>query len=149
MMPSSLTGERLTGVAFGMVAAHDHPLAQLKGMIPKYELAKHVQLVLTDRSDLSAGREFGVMSSSTWRLADLFAKHAFLLNGLGWGGMPLHTVQNDISEGRLVTLSIEDVPPGGLILPMFAVYPTIAPPGPAGRWLIERLKLCPAVLAAI
>jgi DNA-binding transcriptional LysR family regulator len=148
IMPPSLTGERLVGVAFGMVAAHEHPLASFKGTIPKSELAKHVQLVLTDRSNLSVGREFGVMSSSTWRLADLFAKHAFLLNGLGWGGMPLHTVQRDISEGRLVELSIEDVPPGGLILPMSAVYPTSAPPGPAGRWLIERLKLCPARLAA-
>ena len=149
IMPPSLTGERLAGIAFGMVAAQDHPLAQFKGTIPKSELAKHVQLVLTDRSDLSTGREFGVMSSSTWRLADLFAKHAFLLNGLGWGGMPLHTVQRDIGEGKLVELSIEDVPPGGLILPMSAVYPTSAPPGPAGRWLIERLKLCPAKKAAI
>jgi len=46
-------------------------------------------------------------------LADLFAKHAFLLNGLGWGGMPMHAVQRDINEGRLVELAIEDVPPGG------------------------------------
>ena len=53
------------------------------------------------------------MSSKTWRLADLFAKHAFLLNGLGWGGMPMHAVQRDINEGRLVELAIEDVPPGG------------------------------------
>ena len=141
--PPSMTGERLSGVAFGMVAAHDHPLARFKGTIPKSELAKHVQLVLTDRSDLSAGTELGVMSPSTWRLGDLFAKHAFLLNGLGWGGMPLHTVQRDVAEGRLVELSIEDVPPGGLILPMSAVYPTSAPPGPAGRWLIDRLKQCP------
>lgn len=148
IMPSSLTGEHLAGVVFVMVAAHDHPLASFNGTIPKSELVKHVQLVLTDRSDLSAGREFGVVSSSTWRLADLFAKHNFLLNGLGWGGMPLHTVLRDIGEGRLVQLLIEDVPPGGLILPMSAVYPTSAPPGPAGRWLIERLKLCPAVLTA-
>ncbi len=148
IMPASLTGERLTGVVLVMVAARDHPLASLKGTIPKAELAKHVQLVLTDRSNLSAGREFGVMSPSTWRLADLFAKHAFLLNGLGWGSMPLHTVKRDIREGRLMELSIEDVPPAGLILPMSAVYPTSAPPGPAGRWLIERLKLCPGALAA-
>lgn len=148
-MPPSLTGERLIGVAFMMVAARDHPLAEIKGTIPKSELAKHVQLVLTDRSELSAGREFGVMSSSTWRLADLFAKHAFLLSGLGWGGMPLHAVQRDLAEGRLVELSIEDVPPGGLILPMSAVYPTSAPPGPAGRWLIERLKRCQTELAAV
>ncbi|MFZ4833191.1 LysR family transcriptional regulator [Rouxiella sp. Mn2063] len=144
VMPSSLTGERLTGVSLVMVAAPDHPLAQFKGMVPKSELSKHVQLVLTDRSELSDGHEFGVMSPSTWRLGDLFAKHAFLLDGLGWGSMPSHVVTRDISEGRLVELSIEDVPPGGLALPMFGVYPTSAPPGPAGRWLIERLKnLCP------
>ncbi len=147
IMPASLTGERLIGVAFVMVAAHDHPLAAFRGTIPKSELARHVQLVLTDRSELSAGREFGVMSASTWRLADLFAKHAFLLNGLGWGGMPLHSVQRDIDEGRLVELAIEDVPSGGLILPMSAVYPTASPPGPAGRWFIERLKLCRNTLA--
>jgi len=142
IMPPSLIGERLIGLALVMVAACDHPLASLKGMIPKSELTRYVQLVLTDRSDLSQGREFGVMSSSTWRLADLFAKHAFLLNGLGWGSMPLHAVRRDLSEGRLVELSIEDVPPGGLTMRMSAVYPTSAPPGPAGRWLIERLKLC-------
>ena len=142
LLPSSLTAERLTGVPMIMVAAREHPLAKYKGIIPKSELAKHVQLVLTDRSSLSKGREFGVMSPSTWRLADLFAKHAFLLNGLGWGGMPVHAVQDDLAAGRLVELQIEDIPPGGMILPMSAVYPTSAPPGPAGRWLIERMKLC-------
>jgi len=141
-VPAGLASERLTGVAFMMVAAKDHPLAAFKGLIPKQELARHTQLVLTDRSELSAGREFGVMSGSTWRLADLFAKRAFLLNGLGWGGMPLHTVRDDIAAGRLVELGIEDVPPGGLILQMSAVYPIAAPPGPAGRWLIERLRTC-------
>jgi DNA-binding transcriptional LysR family regulator len=131
-----------------MVAALDHPLAKYRGVIPKSELAKHVQLVLTDRSSLSKGREFGVMSPSTWRLADLFAKHAFLLNGLGWGGMPTHAVQDDLAAGRLVELKIEDLAPDGMILPMAAVYPSSAPPGPAGRWLIERMKLCPGKPAA-
>lgn len=67
-----------------MVAAASHPLASYSGILPKEELARHLQLVLTDRSNLSEGREFGVMSSSTWRLADLFAKQAFLTGGLGW-----------------------------------------------------------------
>lgn len=143
IMPASLSSERLTGIALVMVAARDHPLAAVPGLIPRAELAKHIQLVITDRSDLSQGREFGVISPSTWRLADMFAKHAFLLNGLGWGGMPFHMIQADVEAGRLVQLAIEDVPPDGLILPMSAVYPTASPPGPAGRWLIERLKLCP------
>jgi len=140
--PDSMTLERLQGLAMSMVAAREHPLALFKGVIPKAELAKHVQLVLTDRSELTTGREFGVMSPLTWRLGDLFAKHAFLLKGLGWGGMPVHAVKQDLLEGRLVKLSIEDLAEESLILPMSAAYLTAKPPGPAGRWLIERLKQC-------
>jgi DNA-binding transcriptional LysR family regulator len=140
--PDSMTLERLQGLPMILVAARDHPLALIRGVIPKTELAKHVQLVLTDRSELTAGREFGVMSPLTWRLGDLFAKHAFLLKGLGWGGMPLHAVKQDLFEGRLVKLAIEDLPEESLILPMSAAYLTAKPPGPAGRWLIERLKQC-------
>jgi len=143
VIPDSFTSERLPGVSFLIAAASDHPLVSYKGKIPKEILAKHTQIVLTDRSELSAGRELGVMSPTTWRLADLFAKHHFLLNGLGWGGMPLHAVRKDLDEGRLAALTIEDVPPGGLALSMSAVWQTKSPPGPAGRWFIERLKEIP------
>jgi len=142
-IPPQMAHERLAGITFLMVAASDHPLASYKGKIPKDVLAKHTQIVLTDRSDLSKDREFGVMSPLTWRLADLFAKHHFLLNGLGWGGMPLHIVRDDIENGRLSILRIEDVPPEGLILQMSAIWQTSSPPGPAGRWFIERLKQIP------
>src|SRR5271156_202647 len=119
--PDSMSLERLQGVHMIMVAAREHPLARVKGVISKAELAKHVQLVLTDRSELTAGREFGVMSPLTWRLGDLFAKHSFLLKGLGWGGMPVHTVRQDLQDQRLVKLRIDDLPESGLALPMFAV----------------------------
>ena len=145
--PDSMTLERLQAVQMFMVATPDHPLAMIKGIIPKVELAKHVQLVLTDRSEMTSGREFGVMSPFTWRLGDLFAKHAFLLKGLGWGGMPQHAVKQDLAEGRLAKLSVEDLPEESLILPMSAAYLTAKPPGPAGRWLIERLRQCSASAA--
>ena len=142
-IPNTLTSERFSEISFLMVAARDHPLTLHKGKISKEALSKHNQIVLTDRSDLSAGRELGVMSPTTWRLADLFAKHHFILNGLGWGGMPLHAVRKDLEDGRLAILQIEDVPPGGLVLPMSAVWQRKSPPGPAGRWFIERLKEIP------
>jgi DNA-binding transcriptional LysR family regulator len=142
IIPPDITKERVAEVAFAMVASVDHPLASHQGVIPAEALAQHIQLVLSDRTNLSDGRQFGVMSPSTWRLADLSAKHAFILSGLGWGGMPMHTVRKDIDEGRLVELRIEDVPAGGLALPMHAIYRTIDPPGPAGRWMIERMKKC-------
>jgi DNA-binding transcriptional LysR family regulator len=139
-VPAAMTAEPLPAVKMIMVAAHDHPLAAISGVIPKSELAKHVQLVLTDRSELTRGREFGVISPLTWRLSDLFAKHSFLLKGLGWGGMPLHAVRQDLKDRKLVKLLIEDMPEQGLVLPMFAAYLSAHPPGPAGRWLVERLK---------
>lgn len=147
-IPPSLAAERLMGVAFVMVAAREHPLASFAGPIPREALAQHVQLVLTDRSSLSAGLEFGVMSPQTWRLADLFAKHAFILNGLGWGGMPVHVVEADLAAGRLVKLPIEGLRADDLVLPISAVYPTAVPPGPAGRWLIERMMACPNHIGA-
>jgi DNA-binding transcriptional LysR family regulator len=143
VIPDTVTHERMPGIAFLMVASRDHALASHRGKIPREVLAKHTQIVLTDRSELSAGREVGVMSPATWRLADLFAKHHFILNGLGWGGMPLHAVRKDLEEGRLAVLPIEDVPPDGLILAMSAVWQTKSPPGPAGRWFVDRLKQIP------
>jgi DNA-binding transcriptional LysR family regulator len=136
----SLVIERLGEIPLVVVASREHPLARCKGRIPKPELAKHVQLVLTDRSELSAGRDYGVMSPSTWRLADLSTKYAFLKDSVGWGTMPLHMVEHDIDIGALVVLEVDDIPRSGHPLAMSAVHQAAAPPGPAGRWFIDHLK---------
>src|SRR2546421_8622063 len=138
--PSNLTRERLCSVKMLFVASPTHPLASLKGPIPAHVLAQHRQLVLTDRSELSQGKDFGVFSANTWRLADLGAKHAFLRAGLGWGGTPVGVIKADLAKGSLVKIRLEDIPEGMLVMAMSAVFRTGTPPGPAGRWLIGRLK---------
>jgi DNA-binding transcriptional LysR family regulator len=134
-----LVNERLIGVEMVIVAAATHPLGALRGPIRTAEFAKHTQLVLTDRTTLSQGREFAVLSPRTWRLADLGAKHEFLRANLGWGGMPLHRVERDLADGTLVRLQPEDAV-ADLVMAMSAIYRTDGPPGPAGRWLIEQLR---------
>jgi DNA-binding transcriptional LysR family regulator len=138
--PTQLTRERLLVVKMLFVASPTHPLASLEGPIPARVLAQHRQLVLTDRSELSQGKDFGVFSANTWRLADLGAKHAFLRAGLGWGAMPVDVIETDLAKGSLVKIDLEDIPDAQLVMPMSAVFRTDRPPGPAGRWLIERLK---------
>jgi len=138
--PPQLTRERLLVVKMLFVASPTHPLASLNGAIPARVLAQHRQLVLTDRSELSQGKDFGVFSANTWRLADLGAKHAFLRAGLGWGAMPVGVIETDLANGSLVKIGIEDIPDANLVMAMSAVFRTDTPPGPAGRWLIERLK---------
>src|ERR1700704_4320307 len=100
--PSQLTRERLLSVGWTFVVSPTHALAALAGPLPARVLAQHRQLVLTDRSELSQGKDFGVFSANTWRLADLGAKHAFLRAGLGWGGMPAAVVKADLKSGALV-----------------------------------------------
>jgi DNA-binding transcriptional LysR family regulator len=119
------------------VAAPDHPLAQQGGITP-VQLRDHIQLVLTDRSTLTQGRDFGVLSVRSWRLADLGSKHALLLAGLGWGNMPKWVVSEDIKRGRLVRLAIEG--DGELVYRFHSLYRSEAPPGPAAYWLMERLS---------
>lgn len=136
----SLVSERIGELPLVAVAAACHPLASVGHRIPRRELAKHVQLVLTDRSDLTAGRDFGVASASTWRLADLSTKYAFLKDCVGWGGMPLHMVEKDIAAGTLVVLDVDDMPPSGWILTMSVYHQPSQPPGPAGKWFVDHLK---------
>jgi len=119
------------------VAAPGHALAQMPGMISAAAARDHIQLVLTDRSQLTADRDFGVLAVKSWRLADLGAKHALLLAGLGWGNMPEPMVEEDIKRGRLVALNIEA--PGGLLYPFHSVHRRDTPPGPAAAWLMAQL----------
>ncbi len=132
----SLVSEHLDEIPLVMAVAPQHPLAKFRGRIPKRELAKHVQLVLTDRSNLLAGKDYGVFSPTTWRLADLSTKHAFLIDGVGWGSMPRHMVESDIAAGSLVLIDARE----DFALTMSACYRASAPPGPAGRWFIDYLK---------
>jgi DNA-binding transcriptional LysR family regulator len=122
------------------VVAPVHPLAAHKGAIPRSELQEHVRLVLTDRSNLTEGRSYGVYSQNVWRLADLGAKHAFLRVGFGFGHMSGFMVEDDIATGALRAVRIEIPGAATPPMPMHAVYRRDVPPGPAGRRLIESLK---------
>ena len=122
------------------VAAPSHALARHRGKIPREALRDEVQLVLSDRSSLTRGKDFSVLSTRTWRLSDLAARHEMLLAGLGWGSMPLHLVEGDLAAGRLKKLDIRG--DGVKRFPRPAVVLACRKDkvlGPAGEWLAHRL----------
>ena len=121
------------------VAGRHHPLAEVPpgGHRPGAS-RDHVQLVVYDRSPLTAGRDFSVSASHTWRLAELYSKHMLLRAGMGWGMMPLAMVKDDVAAGVLVELATPDAV--AFDYPLDAIYRADTPPGPAARWLIERLQ---------
>ncbi len=98
--------------------------------------------MLTDRSRLTEGQEFSVISPRSWRLGDLGAKHALLRAGLGWGNMPAHMVCDDLATGRLVRVKLQQP---GVMFQLQLIHRGDAPQGPATRWLADRLAQPPEV----
>jgi DNA-binding transcriptional LysR family regulator len=145
--PPQLTHEPLLTIRVPTVVSPQHPLATRRGRIPMAVLAEHIRISHLEPSDLSL--VYGAVHAKywrVWRLSHLGAKLAFLRAGLGFGGMPLHAVEADLASGALVEITPEDAPTGGRALGMVAVYRTDSPPGPAGRWFIDRLMQKPASL---
>lgn len=123
------------------VASPSHPLAA--GNIHPGESRKHLQLVLSDRSTRTKGREFSVLSPLTWRLGDLGAKHALLKEGLGWGNMPREMVAADLAQRRLVELDLPEKP--GDRYTLYALWRRDVRIGPATSWLIDAFREALAV----
>lgn len=130
-----LVRRSLAGVPLVPVAAPGHPLA--RGPVPPGEAQRHLQLVLTDRSRLTEGKDFGVLAPRSWRLGDMSAKHALLKAGAGWGNMPVPMVADDLAAGTLVQLSLPDWP--GTTYPIELLHRPDHTPGPAARWLMDWL----------
>ena len=128
---------KVGGVELVPVAAPTHPLAASPVNAPG-AARNHVQLVLTDRSRLTGDRDFGVIGVKSWRLADLGAKHALLLAGIGWGNMPEPMVRDDLAAGRLKLLNLPEGPGGFYALQ--AIYRTDTPPRPAAAWMVRRFS---------
>jgi DNA-binding transcriptional LysR family regulator len=119
------------------VAAPSHPLAMSQTNAPG-EARNYAQLILTDRSSLTEGKDFGVVGVKSWHLADLGSKHALLLAGIGWGNMPEPMIRDDLKAGRLKRLDLPEWCGGFYALQ--AIYRTDTPPGPAAAWMIRRFS---------
>ena len=119
-------------------AAPTHPLARLPKPVKIEDVREHTQLVVTDQSERTKGRDYGVFAYRTWRLTDMRTKHMLMREGLGWGGLPRWLIADDLATGRLVELDLE--PYKEVSSPLFAMHRNDRSPKPAAAWLIERFK---------
>ena len=138
--PAGIERSPLIPIELVTVCAADYPLAHMPGPLTLAQLREHTQLVLTDRSQLTAGLEMSVAGDDNWRLADLPAKLECLRAGFGWGNMPSHMVADDLEAGHLVRIHVREWGPGPIPVDMFVIHRAASPPGPAGRWLIAALE---------
>jgi len=130
----------LTAIPFVPVVATHHPLAAEAGPLSHDVLKRYIQLVLTDRSSLSAAMSARIVSPRIWRFADLRNRLDYLLAGFGWCHMPLHLVTDHIDAGRLKRLDLQEYDGRLTSVPLHVVHDPAHPPGRAGRWLVDDLR---------
>lgn len=128
---------------FLAVAARTHPLAKAvegSGTLKTVALSEYVQIVLSDPSGLSHGRDFGVLSPTSWRVNNQETKHAMIRAGLGWGRLPFWLVAENLARGDLVRLPIAALGPGGQVETQFYLARRIDRPfGPVARAFREAI----------
>ncbi len=105
------------------------------------ELADHVQIVQSDPSTLTEGRDFAVLSPQTCRVNGQDAKHALIVAGVGWGRLPLWQVERDLAEGRLLRLPTGSLGRGSQVATeTYLAHRIDQPLGPAARVLAAALQ---------
>jgi DNA-binding transcriptional LysR family regulator len=129
---------RIGFMSIVLAAAPAHPLARLPKPVAIEDAREHTQLVVTDQSERTKGRDFGVFAYRTWRLTDLRTKHTLMREGLGWGGLPRWLIADDLASGRLVELDLESF--REVSSPLFAMHRNDRSPKPAAAWLIDQFK---------
>lgn len=137
--PDDIAALPLLSVKLAPVAVPDHPLARLGRPITRADLDPHIQLVLSDPID-ATGPSYGLASARLWRFVDLQRRLDMLLAGFDWCRMPEHLITQLLADGRLVRLELAD-DGAREDLTIYAAHMRDRPLGPAGRWLLNDLKL--------
>lgn len=72
-----------------------------------------------------------------WTVSDIQAKKEILLAGMGWGGLPRHTMTDELESGALVPLSVDAFP--ARLSRIFSIRPRDRKGGIVGDALWENL----------
>ncbi len=137
--PPGLVVKQIAAMDMVPAVARTHPLAHAPQPLSIATLREHVQIVLTDRSPLTEGMQFGVAGGKAWYVADLSAKMAMVRAGFGFGALPKHLVQAYLVSGEMVALTGEQWPKVIPPVPFLLVHREADPPGQAAQWLMDHL----------
>lgn len=139
---SRIAFDALSSVAVVAVVSARHPLAMRSDneTLAVPDLADHLQIVQSDPTPLSEGRDFGVISPQTCRVSTQDAKYAMILAGLGWGRLPFWQVERDLKEGHLVRLATKSLGRNSQIMAEAYLARRLDEPlGPAARTFVKAL----------
>lgn len=90
------------------VAHPDYEPAQSPHMKTIGEMQSYTQIVVADSSSgmFTQSRDL-LPGGLRWTVSDFTAKKEIMLAKMGWGGIPIHMIEEELEQGKLVPLNVE------------------------------------------
>lgn len=94
----------LCKVALVPVAAPGFLQVPLTSSLTLEQMRHCVQVIIRDTAKRPARDYFIIKDAPSWTVADQQTKKELIVQGMGWGHMPLHLVEKELRSGKLITL---------------------------------------------
>lgn len=137
-LPVGMVGHNAPPIEMARVVGASHVLAKKRGRVSAKELRDHLQLVAMDTSEMADKLSLNVLSPRVWRVADTMIRYQMTIAGVGWTHLVRASIVDEIDAGTLIELRYGKHEVAPRYTPK-VFYRAAAPPGPAGRWFIERI----------
>lgn len=142
--PTDIERWPLQAINFVLLVAATHPLAAFEeDGVTTNQLQQHRQLLVTDRLQ-GVEKQRGRLAADVWWLEGDIAVLALVKQGLGWAWLPEPLAQTALAEHPTALLPLYLKDTAGLPSSILPVQLELwrqrgKTPGPAARWLLERL----------
>lgn len=119
-----------------MVPVMNREVYEEKKVKNQNDLLEIDQVVIGDKNP--KGPSFGLLESGKkWRILDNNFKREIILSGLGWGHLPMNTIEQELKEKKIIILDFEDIHPRDLDINLIRLRKQ--PFGPVAKKLWDEL----------
>jgi DNA-binding transcriptional LysR family regulator len=137
---------RLRAIDFVFCVAPGHPLARLDHPVTEEDLLAHTAIVVADSARLLPARSIGLVSGrSRITVANIEAKIALQIAGLGYGFLPRCRIDSALKKRELVELAVAEVRAAE---PLWLAWSAEGEQGEALKWWRARLQAADALPTA-
>jgi DNA-binding transcriptional LysR family regulator len=94
----------LTKVTLVPVAAPGFLTVPVTRNLTPEHMRNYVQVIIRDTATQPNRDYFVIKDAPNWTVADQHTKKALIVQGMGWGHMPLHLIDKELRSGKLISL---------------------------------------------
>lgn len=94
----------LSKVTLVPVAAPGYVAVPVPRNLTPEQMRAYVQVIIRDTARQPGRDYFVVEDAPHWTVADQHTKKELIVQGMGWGHMPLHLIEKELRSGKLVSL---------------------------------------------